>query len=124
MSRMLLMLVSSCVFAVGVQAQNLNFLRNSVMSNFQQDDTDMMRKNANEVLESSDPAASKEWSNPRTGASGSAEAVGQFTATDGAPCKRLRLVNRAQQQQSQSTHTMCKYKDRGWILNPDATPAT
>jgi len=121
---MLLMLAGSCVFAVAVQAQNMNFLRNSVMSNFQPDDTDMMRKNVNEVLESSDPNASKEWSNPRTGASGSAQAVGQFTASDGAPCKRLRLVNRAQQAHSQSTHVMCKYEGRGWILNPDAKPAT
>ena len=124
MSRMLLMLVGSCALAVAAQAQNLNFLRNSVMSNFQQDDTDMMRKNVNEVLDSSDANAKKEWSNPRTGASGSAQVLDQFTASDGAPCKRLRLANRAAQRHSQSTHTMCKYQDRGWILNPDAKPAT
>jgi hypothetical protein len=121
---MLLIFVGSCALAAATQAQNLNFLRNSVMANFQQDDTDLMRKNANEVLESPDANARKEWSNPRTGASGSAQVVGQFTASDAAPCKRLRLVNRAAQQHSQSTHTMCRYEGRGWILNPDAKPAT
>jgi hypothetical protein len=120
----MLLMVVGCAFAVAAQAQNLNFLRNSAMSNFQQDDTDLMRKNANEVLDSSDPNAKQDWSNPRTGASGSAQVIGQFTASDGAPCKRLRLVNRAQQAHSQSTHVLCRYEGRGWILNPDAKPTT
>jgi len=110
--------------AFSAQAQNLNYLKNSPISYFQQDDVELMNKNVNEVLESSDANAKKDWSNPRTGTSGSARVLRQFTAADGAPCKRLRVFNKAPQAEGESTYTVCKYEGRGWILNPDAKPAT
>jgi hypothetical protein len=122
-SRMLAMLVCGYAIAVAAQAANLNYLKNSPVAYFQQDDTDMMMKNANAVLDSSDANAKKEWSNPRTGASGWAQVVGQFATSDGTPCKRLRLGNKAAQVEGESTYTVCKYPGRGWILNPDAKPA-
>jgi hypothetical protein len=123
-SRMLLILVGSCALAVAAQAANLGYLKNSPVAYFQQADTDLMLKNANEVLDSSDPNAKKDWSNPRTGASGSAQVLGQFTASDGAPCKRLRIMNKVPQAEGEATYTVCKYSGRGWVLNPDAKPAT
>jgi hypothetical protein len=122
--QMMLLSAAVCTVAFGAQAQNLNYLKNSPISYFQQDDVDLMNKAANEVLESSGANAKKDWSNPRTGASGSARVLSQFTATDGAPCKRLRVINKAPQAEGESTYTVCKYEGRGWILHPDAKPAS
>jgi hypothetical protein len=52
-----------------------------------------------------------------------AQVRGQFTATDGTPCKRLRIVNKAKGLESDATYTVCKYPDRGWVSNTDAAPA-
>jgi hypothetical protein len=104
-------------------AANLAFLKNSPAYYFQQEDTDLMLKHAHQVLDSADPAAKQEWSNPRTGASGLVEVRGQFTATDGAPCKRLRVANKIKNVESDAIYTVCKYPKRGWVVNVDAQPA-
>jgi hypothetical protein len=119
----LLVLLVSAVSAIAAHAANLNFLQNSPISYFQPQDTDLMMKNARAVLDSSDPAAKRSWSNAKTGASGWAQAVGQFTASDGAPCKRLRLMNKFRNMENEATYTVCKYPDRGWVVNTDAQPA-
>jgi len=120
--------VLSCGAAVlasqaGADSGNLQFLKKSPIAYFSEDDVDLMMKNARAVLDSSDPAATQSWSNPRTGASGLAEVKGAFTATDGAPCKRLRVVNQYKQLESQATYTVCKHSGRGWVVNVDAQPA-
>lgn len=119
----LLALSLSAVAAVAVQAANLSFLNNSPVSLFKQEDVDLMTENARKVLDSSDPAAKLSWSNPKTGASGFAQAKGQFTSSDGVPCKRLRVMNKARNLQSDSIYTLCKSADRGWIINTEARPA-
>lgn len=111
------------VAALTTYAGNLTFLNDSPISYFKPEDTDLMMENARKVLDSSDPAAKQSWSNPKTGASGLAQVRGQFKASDGAPCKRLRVMNKMQNLQSDATYTVCKYPDRGWIINTDAQPA-
>ena len=105
-------------------AQYLNFLKSSPLAYFKEDDNELMMRNANEVLDSTTPRAKKEWHNPKTGSSGLAEVRSEFTNTDSVPCKRLRIVNKAGGVQSDATYAVCKYEGRGWLLHPDATPAT
>lgn len=102
---------------------NLDFLKNTPAYYFKPEDTALMKKNATEVLDSADPAARQEWSNPKTGASGVVEVRGQFAATDGTPCKRLRVVNKVKGLESDATYTLCKYPKRGWVVNVEAQPA-
>jgi hypothetical protein len=102
---------------------NLNFLGNSPLSYFKPEDMELMRQNALKVLDDSSPNAKQSWSNPSTGVSGVAQVRSQFKATDGATCKRLRIVNKAKGLESSATYTACNYPDRGWVLNTDATPA-
>jgi len=102
---------------------NLNFLADSPVAYFNSDDLALMRQSANKVLDSPDANARQEWSNARTGASGIAQVRGQFTAANGTPCKRLRIMNRARGLESDATYTVCKSPDRGWIFNADAAPA-
>lgn len=113
----------ACSAISAVEAANMEFLKKSPASYFKPQDTDLMKQNANQVLDSADPAARQEWSNPKTGASGLAEVRGQFTATDGVPCKRLRVVNKVKSLESDATYTVCKYPKRGWVVNDDAQPA-
>jgi hypothetical protein len=105
-------------------AQNLNFLRMSPLARFTQEDVNLMMANANDALEAKEASAKREWNNPRTGANGLAEVRGEFVGSDGAPCKRLRVVNRANNDTKDVTHTVCKYEGRGWLLHSEAAPAT
>ena len=105
-------------------AQGLSFLKDAPAKHFSKEDRDLMTKNLNEVLESAAPDASGEWTNPKTGNSGRAEIRSQFTATDGAPCKSVRVYNKVKRGniEGDSIQTLCKYPDRGWLLHPDAVP--
>jgi hypothetical protein len=108
---------------VTAPAGNLSFLGTSPLSSFTPEDMELMRQNAQKVLDASGANAKQSWSNPNTGASGLAQVRSQFTATDGAPCKRLRVINKAKGLESDATHTLCRYADRGWVVHTDATPA-
>jgi len=121
--RSLSLALLACSAISPADAGNLDFLKKTPAYYFKPEDTELMQKNAYAVLDSAEPAARREWSNPKTGASGLAEVRGQFTATDGAPCKRLRVVNRVKSVESDATYTVCKYPERGWIVNVDAQPA-
>lgn len=119
----LLALLVGAATSAAAYASNLSFLKNSPLSYFQPEDVDLMMQNARKVLDSSDPAAKHSWSNPKTGASGSAQAKGEFTTSDGTPCKRLQIMNQTKNVQNEATYTVCKYPDRGWVINTDARPA-
>jgi len=120
----LVVLLAACITPGASHAGNLSFLQDSPSAYFRGDDADLMMKNAHAALDSSEANAKRSWSNPKTGASGFAEVTGQFTATDGAPCKQLRIGNKAGGLQGEGTYTLCKYKDRGWVFNTDARPAS
>ena len=108
---------------IPASAGNMSFLANSPVAYFNSDDMALMRESANKALDSPDANARQEWSNPRTRASGFAQVRGQFTAANGTPCKRLRIMNRARGLESDATYTVCKSADEGWIFNADAAPA-
>jgi hypothetical protein len=116
-------LIAGCTAVITASAGNLSFLADSPVAYFNQDDMALMRETANKVLDSPDANSQQSWSNPRTRASGMAQVRGQFTAANGTPCKRLRIVNRARGLESDATYTVCMSPDRGWIFNADAAPA-
>jgi hypothetical protein len=102
-----------------VVATGLGFLRNSALGHFEEEDVNLMLKNAGEVLESVSPHANKTWSNPKTGNSGVAEVLDAFTRPDGVLCKRVRVLNKVKRGdiEDQATYTVCKDPDHGWRLN-------
>jgi hypothetical protein len=118
-----LALVVGATAAISAYGSNLSFLGKSPVSYFKPDDMELMRQTAMKVLDAAGPNAKESWSNAKTGASGLAEVRSQFTATDGATCKRLRIQNTFKSLESDATYTACKYPDRGWVLNTDAVPA-
>ena len=116
-------LAAGSIIGVTASAGNLSFLADTPVAHFNSDDTELMRQNAIKVLDAPDANAKQSWSNAKTGASGMAQVRGQFTASNGTPCKRLRIVNKARGLQSDATYTVCKTADSGWIFNADAAPA-
>ena len=123
-------LAALALFAAGVAntafAGNLSFLDTSPLSYFTPEDHDLMRQNALKLLDATDTQtaqARQSWSNTKSGNSGWAQVREQFTGSDGAPCKRLRIVNKARGLQSDATYSVCKYPDRGWVIHTEATPA-
>ena len=116
-------LIAGCTVVITASAGNMSFLANSPVAYFNPDDMELMRQSATKVLEASDPNSRETWSNAKTGASGIAQVRGQFTASNGTPCKRLRIVNRARGLESDATYTVCRSPDQGWIFNADAAPA-
>jgi hypothetical protein len=117
-----LALLAGCTAVTTAPAGNLSFLANSPISYFSPDDMELMQQNSLKVLDDPGANAKQAWSNSKTGASGFAQVRGQFAASDGTPCKRLRVVNKAKGLQSDATYTVCKYPDRGWVFNADAAP--
>ena len=111
------------IAATTSSAANLDFLEHSPISDFTPQDMELMHQNALKVLD--DPArnAMHAWSNGSTGASGLAQVRGQFTASDGTTCKRLRILNSAKGLEGEATYTLCKYPDRGWAIHTQAQPA-
>ena len=116
-------LIAGCTEVITASAGNLTFLADTPVAHFNSDDMALMRESANKVLEAADANAKQSWSNTKTGASGVAQVRGQFTAANGTPCKRLRIVNRVRGLQSDATYTVCKSADGGWAFNADAAPA-
>ena len=105
-------------------AGNLSFLDKSPLAYFKPEDHELMYQNARKALDDSSANAAKQtWSNTKSGASGWAQVRSQFKATDGATCKRLRIVNQAKGLKSDATYTVCKTADGDWAVNSDATPA-
>jgi hypothetical protein len=121
--RAFLLAVALLAISFAAPAQYMNFLKSTPSAYFKGEDQALMKKNTREVLDAPEARARKEWSNPKTGSSGLAEVRSAFTATDGAPCKRLRIVNRAGGVENDATYAVCKFEGRGWLLHPDAVPA-
>jgi hypothetical protein len=121
--RAALVLFAGCAAVITASAGNLSFLANSPLSYFTPEDMNLMQENSMRVLDAPGANPKQSWSNATTGASGWAQVRGQFTSSDGVPCKRLRIVNKAKGLQSDATYSVCKYPDRGWAFNADATPA-
>ena len=104
-------------------AGNLSFLDDSVVSNFKEQDMKLLMESVDKVLDSPDPRARGNWSNAKTGNSGEVAVTGQFTSTDGHPCKNLNVLNRTPKVQGKSAYILCQVPGRGWLLNPQARPA-
>jgi hypothetical protein len=115
-------LIAGCTAVIPASAGNLSFLADTPVAHFNADDMALMRETANKVLDAPEANSKQSWSNARTGASGLAQVRGQFTAANGTPCKRLRIVNQVKGLRSDATYTVCKSAD-GWIFNADAAPA-
>src|SRR5262245_3652735 len=105
-------------------AAGLMFLRESPLSRFTEKDFEILRNAAGVVLNSSEPGAAQDWSNDASGNSGRITALSQFTATDGRPCKRLKLDARSPEFDGSWTYTVCRSADGDWKIDSTAQPGS
>jgi hypothetical protein len=118
-----LLILACAMAATGAHSASMGFLKQSPLLYFKQDDIDRMTQNARTVLESPQPSAKEDWSNPKSGASGFAQVRSQFTTTDGTLCKRLLVGTAIHGLENEATYVLCKYPNRGWVMSSDAKPA-
>jgi surface antigen len=119
----LILAVSVAIAPVLAVASNLSFLKNSVVSKFNDQDMKLLMDTVDKALDSTDPHASGNWSNPKTGNSGEVAVTRQFTSTDGHTCKNVNVVSRTPNMQGKADYILCAMPGRGWLLNPEARPA-
>src|SRR5688500_215949 len=94
-------------------AQNLGYLKDSAVTNFDEHDIAMLMQTVDAALDEQQPYAVREWKHRGTGNSGNAEVLGASKSAAGAPCKRLRITNVAHNGVTgRASHTFCKKSDK------------
>jgi surface antigen len=111
--------VAALLCAGSVQASGLGFLRNSAAERMNNDDFAALMAAANEALDDPVTPATRTWSNPKTGASGTIKTVQEFPAKTGEVCKQVKTDNRAGGRTRRATHTVCKVNDEWRLASSD-----
>ena len=100
-----------------VHAQNMGFLRDSPIQKMTPQDSEMMMRNSNEALNRNADGETSGWSNPKTGASGTATPLRTFTQK-GMKCRETQYTNHAGGFNGASTFTLCQVASGQWkVLN-------
>lgn len=109
----LLVAAAVALAAAAASAQNLGFMKDSVMSFMNREDTAMILRNNLQALELPDGHTST-WSNPKSGHSGTATVTRSFQE-NGMACRQIAMTNYARGQHGNGDLVYCKTKD-GWRL--------
>jgi len=111
--------------ATGAPAQgNLGFLRNTPLQSFNEQDRALLREAMAEVLNSSDPTASRTWKNDATGSGGTIQSLARFDTPDGRECRQLHMQNRRTRGESDAlTMSVCRDDDGEWRADANVSPA-
>lgn len=93
-------------------AQNIDFLRDAPIAHMTKEDIALMERNYLQALDSLPDGHTNTWTNPKTGASGTATPT-RTTKQDGATCRMLEITNQAGGRSGRSEWTFCETKG-GW----------
>ena len=96
-------------------ASNLNFLKDSPISSFDNTDTKLMTKTMYEALNTLKDGDKLAWKNDKTGNSGLSSPTKSYEE-HGKTCRSLRMVNRSKKAVSESVHEFCKGTNNKWEL--------
>lgn len=103
-----------CFLAIGfagtVAATNMNFLSNTAMSYFTQDDWAIFNSTQQKALDSGKANVAIEWSNAQTGSHGSMTPSAE-SRQNGMVCRKLTVVNFAHLVKGEGVYTFCKIKN-------------
>ena len=102
-------------FALAAQpalAQQFGLLRDTALAKMTRQDIGMMTRNYVEALDQNPDGHTSGWSNPATGASGTATPLSTGTEK-GMKCRRLEITNSAGGMSGRGEYQACKTKD-GW----------
>src|SRR5687768_17613154 len=96
-------------------AANAGFLKDTALAYLTDEDRRMQTQTAIAVLDDVAAKAAKDWKNPKTGASGRSESLGNFRSNDGLHCRKLRLLTTAKGIDSQFSFPVCKNAGGEWF---------
>jgi surface antigen len=106
---------AAIVFAAGTAGAQVMFLKDAPVSFMNKDDTAMMTRNYTQALDSLPDGHTSAWTNPKTGASGTATPL-RTMKEKGMACRRLEITNHAGGRSGRSEWTLCKTKG-GWKVS-------
>jgi surface antigen len=113
-TRTLLVGASIALSAGGAAAQNLGFLQDSPISRMNREDTALMTRNYQQALDSLPDGHTNAWTNPKTGASGTATPL-KTSKEKGMTCRLTEITNHAGGMSGRSEWNFCK-TPAGWKI--------
>jgi hypothetical protein len=114
-----LVFAASLIALSTVQANNLSFLKDTPMANFNDEDIRLMTQSAADALADAKTPSSREWENTATNHSGTAKTLKAFEGPKGIACKRLRLTTHSGNRDGKSAYTLCNMGEDGWKIVPN-----
>lgn len=108
-------LLFSLCFQCNVSASGLNWLDDSAIRYFTDDDMELMISTMRISLNNSDDGVTLDWKNPATGSSGSVTPVATAIKND-MICRKTKFINNAEGREGNSTFVFCKYPDNKWKI--------
>lgn len=108
------LLAALASFATLAQA-NFGFLTKSPGGHFTEDDWRQLKQTMLDVLDASDPAAVKSWSNQASGNRGDVKTLKAYSDQDGHPCKLLQIDNQGGGYTGSSKYTLCRQPNGDWL---------
>lgn len=114
--RAIVVVLLSALTSTLAAAAGLGFLQETPLAYFTDRDRELLREAATAVLKDPDAAAVREWMNPQNNYSGKIEGLGAYTASDGAPCRKLRISTQARGVQNVASYSVCRTADGDWKI--------
>jgi surface antigen len=94
-------------------ASNLKWLEYSPTSHFTEQDWDMAKSTAKNLMDSGKTGETASWNNAETGNGGSFTITGT-TNRDNSPCVTLEIANHAKGMSGKGSYDFCKQPDGSW----------
>ena len=100
---------------VTASAANVRWLQDSALSNMTEQDMEVLRKAARNVLDYGEDGESRRWENSETTAKGVVSAL-ETLEVDGQFCRRLELFNEVKGASGRSLFLFCRQPDGTWRI--------
>jgi surface antigen len=113
--RHVVLLVAALALTQAALAQNIGFARGGPMERMNKDDMKLLTDNYVKALEQAADGQISEWTNPKTGHSGSATPKKSFERA-GQKCRLVELNNTAGGASGKSEFTFCKQASGEWKI--------
>ena len=104
----------SLALAAGAVSAQMMFMRDAPISRMNREDTALMTRNYEQALDTLPDGHTNAWSNPKSGASGTATPV-KTTKEKGMTCRLLEITNNAGGLSGRSEWNFCK-TPAGWKI--------
>jgi len=108
------------VITTTVSASNVQWLRDTAMSNMTEQDMEVMRQTARNVLNNGADGESERWENKETGAKGVLTPLDSFEQNDQI-CRRLEAFNEVGGASGRSVFVFCRQEDGNWLISSSAS---